>query len=782
MKPAFVIALSAAATALLVISCTSPQGTPGFVASSDGAKVYRDQCVRCHGGKGEGVAGKHDETLHGEKPVEALARLIARTMPEDRDVKTSPEEAQAVAEYIHGAFYSPEARARNNPAKVDFSRLTNRQYRESVADLIAGFRPVRQAKKGGGLLAEYYSSEGMNKKKTKALDRTDLVVDFDFGEGAPEKGIVVDQFSIAWNGSLMAADTGFHEFRITTPNGARLYFNTDLAAGDNNARDDSDARRQATVIDLWVSSGGAVREGTAKLFLLGGRTYPLRLDYFKFKEKTASVKFEWKPPHGVWQVVPADALSPERSSMVPVVATQFPADDASVGYERGTAVSKAWHEATTKAAVEAAGEIVARLGALTRTDAKTTNRVERLREFCATFAERAFRRPLTPELRAAIVDQQFEGGLAPETAVKRSVLLTLTSPRFLYPDAPGATDDHAVASRLALALWDSLPDEALRTAADKGEVHTPEQVRAQATRMMTDSRARAKLAEFFHHWLPTDEAEDISKDRKASPDFDDAILADLRTSLERFIEHVVWSETSDYRELLKADYLFLNKRLAKFYGVEAPATDGFEPVKFDPAQRAGILTHPFLLTTLSYHKSSSPIHRGVFLTRNVLGRFLKPPPMAIEFMDDRFDPSLTMREKVTELTSKPNCMGCHVTINPLGFSLEAFDAVGRFRTTDNNKPVNAVAEYAAADGTTGRLRGPRDLAEHAVTSAEARRGFVRQMFQLTVKQAPAAYGADTLEQLDTAFAASGHHIRRLFVEMAVTAAVQRKPVQLASKP
>ena len=124
------------------------------------------------------------------------------------------------------------------------------------------------------------------------------------------------------------------------------------------------------------------------------------------------------------------------------------------------------------------------------------------------------------------------------------------------------------------------------------------------------------------------------------------------------------------------------------------------PVKFDPAQRAGIFTHPFLLSAFSYHKCSSPIHRGVFLTRNVLGRSLKPPPMAIEFMDDHFDPSLTMREKVTELTSKRACMSCHSTINPLGFSLENYDAVGRFRTTDNNKPVNAESDYSTADGET----------------------------------------------------------------------------------
>lgn len=756
----------------LLAACAS-RWTPrnnGDSAGLSGAKIYLDQCIRCHGENGQGVAGQYDETLHGERSVESLTRLIARTMPEDTDKKCTPEEARAVAEYIHGAFYSPAARAKLNPAKIDLARLTNRQYRESVADLIGGFRPVKQTTNSGGLHAEYFQSKGMNKKDKKILERTDRVVSFDFGTNSPVEGITEDQFSIAWNGSLLAPETGLYDFRITTPNGARLYFNTDLAAGDSNRRDDSDAKRQATLIDLWVSSGGMVREGVAQAFLLGGRSYPLRLDYFKFKEATAAVKFEWKPPHGSWQVVPAGVLSPEASSMVAVVGTPLPPDDASVGYERGTAISKAWLEATTKAAVEAAAQIEARLNLLADTRDDATNRIEKLREFCVTLAGRAFRRPLTPELRASLIDSQFTPGVAPETAVKRAVLLTLTSPRFLYPDLRGPVDDHTVATRLALALWDSLPDEPLRAAADRGELRAPEQVRTQAARMMADPRTHTKLRDFFHHWLLLEEAADISKDRNAYPDFDEAVLADLHTSLEKFIEHVVWSEASDYRELLVADYLFLNDRLARFYGVDAETGDDFAQVRFKADERAGIFTHPLLLSAFSYHKSTSPIHRGVFLTRNVLGRFLKPPPMAIEFMDDRFDPSLTMREKVTQLTSKDACMGCHATINPLGFSLEHYDAVGRYRTMDNDKPIDAQSDYTAPDGRVLRLSGPRDVANHAVTSAEARRGFVRQLFQQAVKQAPVAYGEETLPRLDAAFVESGHHIRKLLVEVAVTAA------------
>ena len=187
----------------------------------------------------------------------------------------------------------------------------------------------------------------------------------------------------------------------------------------------------------------------------------------------------------------------------------------------------------------------------------------------------------------------------------------------------------------------------------------------------------------------------------------------------------------------------LNSRLAAFYGVQGPSGDQFEFVPLPDSQRAGVFTHPYLMASLSYYRSTSPIHRGVFLTRNILGRFLNPPPMAISFMDDRFDPTLTMREKVTELTKSETCMGCHVTINPLGFSLEHYDAVGRWRTEDNRKPVNAVSDYLTSGGQTIRLKNVRDLAQHAAESEDARLGFVRQLFHHVTKQAPAAYGNHT---------------------------------------
>jgi hypothetical protein len=342
----------------------------------------------------------------------------------------------------------------------------------------------------------------------------------------------------------------------------------------------------------------------------------------------------------------------------------------------------------------------------------------------------------------------------------------------LYPNlgAENPKDDYSIASRLALALWDSIPDRKLTQVAASGKLRTYDQVKAEALRMLKDPRTKAKLHGFFHHWLDLEHAETTSKDPKAFPGFNAEVIADLRESLLQFIDEVVWSEKSDYRELLQADYLLLNDRLAKFYGTGDPG-DGFQRVSFDPKQRAGVVTHPYLLASLAYSKQTSPIHRGVFLTRNIVGMALKPPPMAVAFDESHFNPTLTMREKITELTRNNSCMSCHSVINPLGFSLENFDAIGRWRTKDNNKPVNPVSDFATDEGKTVRLTGPRDIVTYVANNPSGHRAFIRHLFDHTVKQQVSTYGHQKMQQLQQSFTESGCNIQKLLTEIAITAAL-----------
>ena len=736
-----------------------------LAAPRAGEVVYRQDCMSCHGPVGQGVAGKADEPLVGEKSIASLAKYIAREMPENDPGTLSLADATASAEYIHKAFYSGEARARNHPPRIELAHLTVRQYRESIADLLASLRNATSTTETGGLAGAYRErperdpkKPDQNRPEVTFKQQVDPVIDFDFGDKAPDKGTFAAQFAINWTGSVHVPDTGEYEFRVTTPNGVRLYVNMPEGGSEKNA-----------LIDIWVSSA-MTRTAAAPIFLLGGRSYPLKLEFFKYKDKTASLKLEWRPPGGAWTVIPRTNLSPKSSSPVSVISVPLPPDDGSIGYERGASVSREWTEAIAKGALQVSGMIGPHLFALAGTKADAPDRGEKLKAFTLRFAQMAYRRPLTDEQKADLT-AIYAASVVPEVAAKRAFIFTLSNPAFLYPGI-GPQDDYAVASRLALALWDSVPDATLLKAAAAGQLKDAAQVRLQAQRMMKDSRAKSKMRDFLHHWLHVEEGAEIAKDQKEYPGFDQGVVMDLRTSLDLFAESIVWSEASDYRQLLLSDTILMNERLAKFYGQKVEAGGGFQPVKMDPDQRGGVLTHPFVLATFSYTKSSSPIHRGVFVTRNILGLMLKPPPMAIAFMDDKFDPSFTMREKVTELTSKPACMSCHVTINPLGFSFERFDAVGRVRSTDNKKPVDPTSDYTTSDGNVIKLTGARDVAVHAAESLSGQTGFVRNLFQEMVKQPPAAYSPELLGQLTQKFRADNFHVRNLAVEVAVVAALR----------
>ncbi len=816
-----------------------------------GASVFQQKCVSCHGGDGQGVADAYEEPLQGDLSLDELASLIERTMPEEEPETCVGGEARHVAEYIFHEFYSAAAREKKQivtAPRIELARLTVPQYQNVIADLIGRFTPAPRsdtrrrgqpqdvttaAASEPGLRAEYYQSKGMSKADKLEQVRVDRSIDFRFADQSPVDGITADQFSIIWNGTLLTDDTGFYEFRVRTENGARLYLNSDSPERRRRLRDDSAVAGQAALIDAWVSSG-ELREPTARVFLLGGRRYPIRLEFFKYKEKTASIRLEWKPPHGTWSVLDHHNLNTEPATRVFVVDTPFPADDRSLGYERGSSVSREWHAATNNAAVAAAAEVVNRLPLLAGIDDKTANREQRIEEFVAGFASVAFRRPLTTDEDQFFRTVPFANAPNLDVAVRRAVLLILDSPHFLYTDLTPADEppsQHTIASRLAFALWDSLPDEALSEAATDGQLATLEQIESQAHRMIADPRARTKMRGFFHHWLELGER-DLAKDKEMFPEFDEAVIADLRRSLELFIDRVVWSEESDYRELLLADYLVLNKRLRDLYqapredefaerapsesvtsksvtsesitsesvssesitsasdttestpaesaeqdstaiaGSElaVPPVSDFQRVDFAPDRRAGVLTHPYLLSAFAYHNNTSPIHRGVFLTRNIIGRSLNPPPIAVAFKNDEFAPDLTMREKITQLTRDTACMSCHRVINPLGFALENFDAVGRWRTVDNNKPVDARSEYTTVEGHTVEVQNARDVANFAVHNDSAHRAFVTQVFQHLVKQNPYAYGPDIVDQLRYEFAEDSFNIQNLWVRIAVLAA------------
>jgi len=344
----------------------------------------------------------------------------------------------------------------------------------------------------------------------------------------------------------------------------------------------------------------------------------------------------------------------------------------------------------------------------------------------------------------------------------------LKSPRFLYREV-AADGAFATASRLAFTLWDAPPDDELYKAAAAGKLATPAELTAQAERMLADPRAKARIRSFLLTWLKVDQPGTIAKDPKRFPNFNEAIAADLRTSLDLFLDDIVWSETSDFRRLLLDDRVFVNAALAKFYGVEAPAS-GWHTVK--TSGRSGVITHPYLLTTYAYTTESSPIHRGVFLARGILGITLRPPQDAFTPFAADLHPTLTTRERVALQTKPAACVSCHGVINPLGFTLEGFDAVGAFRAKDNDKAVETGGGYSTKAGRDVTFTGPGELAKFLASSEEVHAAFAEKLFHHLVKQPVRAYGPNRLDELRREFAKADFNVKKLIVTIAVAGAAK----------
>ena len=749
---------------LLALAAPAP-GADGLT----GEQVYRAQCQKCHGAAGEGTKAEYDQPLAGNRSVPQLSKYVAKAMPPDNPGSIPAADADKVSAYIHAAFYSKEARERNAPPRVDLARLTVNQYRQTAFDLVGTLQGQGAGGRGDvpGLKGEYFDGRRYDAKK-RLIDRVDPVLRFDFGTAGPSDKFDATQFYVLWTGAVYAPETGDYEFIVKCDQAVKLWVNG----------------QAKPLVDAWVKSGTDA-EFRGSLSLVGGRAYPIKVEFSKAKQgvqndpnkdkpvpvKPSMIALEWKPPGRAAEVIPARYLSPTSTPESFPAATPFPPDDRSYGWERGTTVSKEWEQATTDAALEAAAYILPRMDGWAKTKGDAPDRAAKLKVLGVKLAETAFRRPLTDAEKRTYVERHFDAAKDdPETAMKRVVLLTLKSPRFLYREPVGTPPQYATAARLSYTLWDTLPDAELLKAAAAGRLGTPGEIRTHAERLARDPRADAKLMSLLHHWLGLDAAHELSKNKERFPGFDAALADDLRSSLDLTLADILKSDGADFRRLLTEDRVYLNDRLAKFYGVDPPKGGGYMKLPLDAGKRLGTLTHPYILANYAYTNESSPIHRGVFLARGVLGLTLKPPNEAFTPFAADLHPGLSTRERTALQTSPRGCQQCHGLINPLGFSLEAFDAVGRYRTTERGKPLDASGSYLNRAGETVKFGGAVELANYLAASVEVHDSFAEQTFHHLAQQPIRAYGPRKQAELREAFAKANYNIRALAVEVAVTAA------------
>ena len=338
-------------------------------------------------------------------------------------------------------------------------------------------------------------------------------------------------------------------------------------------------------------------------------------------------------------------------------------------------------------------------------------------EILSALARRAYRRPVTDDDVGTLLEF-YEAGRQEgsfESGIQFALERLLASPDLLLRierdpvDAEPATaypiTDIELASRLSFFLWSSLPDDELLALAEEGTLAEPAVLARQVRRMLADNRAAALIDGFVGQWLYLRNLASVYPTPSEFREFDDNLRQAFQQETELFIDHQLRADRS-VLELLSADYTFVNERLARHYGIPDVYGSRFRRVSVEGGRRAGLLGHASLMTVTSYPNRTSPVLRGKFVLENLLGAPPPEPPPNIPALEetDADGKPRSLREAMVEHRENPACRVCHAPMDPIGFSLENFDAVGTWRTTFADEPIDAsgvLPDGSAFDGPTG---------------------------------------------------------------------------------
>jgi Protein of unknown function (DUF1592)/Protein of unknown function (DUF1588)/Protein of unknown function (DUF1595)/Protein of unknown function (DUF1585)/Protein of unknown function (DUF1587) len=437
------------------------------------------------------------------------------------------------------------------------------------------------------------------------------------------------------------------------------------------------------------------------------------------------------------------------------------------------------------AAERAASQAKANLESLVSCDRASQGDDKCAAQFVEKFGQRAYRRPLSVEEKAAYADLYgaYKGAGYPD-ALRVIVQTMLQSPNFLYrvelqPLTPGSADNAALdayelASRLSFFLLSTTPDDTLLAAAASGELMTPDGLEQQTTRLIEDARFSDTLASFHTHWLELKKLASITKDEALFPNFSGDVADLMLKDTLSFVNHVIRDDDARLDTLLTASYGFPEGDLAKVYGVSA-SSDG-KPVTLDPAQRAGLLTQPAFLAAHAHYNQTSPVERGKIVIRNVLCQALPDPPPNVNTTPPDPSSTATVRQRLLEHQESPSCVGCHKRIDGIGLGFEQFDAIGTFRSMEANQPVDSSGEIVSAGDATGKFSNTVELAQKLAGSAEVQECVATQWLRFALGRMEESADACTLDKLFKDFAASDSDIRVLLQAIVESDAFRTKRV------
>lgn len=397
------------------------------------------------------------------------------------------------------------------------------------------------------------------------------------------------------------------------------------------------------------------------------------------------------------------------------------------------------------------------------------------REVLARFASRAYRRPATPEeveRLVALVRLARESGDSFEHGVQVAVQAILVSPHFLYrvelndnaaPGQPYEINDYELASRMSYFLWSSLPDEELTQLAAAGKLRDPAVREAQTRRMLADAKSAALVDNFASQWLQIRNLDTVSPDPKLFPSFDPKMRAAMRQETLLFFDSIVREDRS-VLDLIAADYTFVNEQLARHYGIEGVTGEEFRKVSSAQQHRGGVLTQGSVLTVTSDPTRTSPVKRGKWVLGQILGAPPPPPPPGVGELkiDPKVDTSASLRAQFEQHRADASCAACHRQMDPLGFGLENYNAIGAWREKEGDTPVDASGQMPG--GAT--FSGPTGLQQVLLARADQFRStLASKLLTYALGRGVERYDRRAIERIRAALVADADKFSRLVVEI-----------------
>jgi hypothetical protein len=321
--------------------------------------------------------------------------------------------------------------------------------------------------------------------------------------------------------------------------------------------------------------------------------------------------------------------------------------------------------------------------------------------------------------------------------------------------------DLELATRLSFFLWSSIPDDKLLTVAEHNQLHDPKVLRAQVERMLADPKSKALTENFGGQWLYLRRLEYQKPDRRAFPDFDQRLREAMLTETQMFFDSIV-HQNSSVLDFLDADYTFVNQRLAEHYGIPGVRGTAFRKVKLDSSlHRGGLLGQASILTVTSYNNRTSVVLRGKWILENILAAAPPPPPPNVpQLNNEKNGKTMTIREQMEMHRANPVCASCHTKMDPLGFSLENFDAVGAWRNAYAGQLVDASA--VLPDGT--KFEGPKGLQDILLSRKnQFVEAFTERLMTYALARGLEAYDMPSVRAVRYAAEKDGYHMNDIIM-------------------